>query len=351
MLKTISLSIITDSTPHNTAFSRSNNVAKFIYQGTDPVINNALRDLLRVVQVSRPEDSFFFKTIKGDTKYFTSGIPSEHVRLINTYYISSFTPNQTFYLRGCTAPNARFEYFKKNPHYFFDPGAVSLINPTHYLCYVTSNSISSPSSPIFSLHHTDNLFDSKKIGKNPATCFNLKGELELHSKLRDHPLTLVDLIFFEIQLRNNLLSITSDKLTDYTNHFEQTDIHSRASTLMLELETYYFLAVGSLPFTEIGKYHFLIDILTGHHHILNHLYAAQYNESLISFKYTTMNANYMDSDFRDMKMIGKGNPYLLMRPSLPTLSPENLPLSDTKLVQSNEYKKVSKALGINLNRL
>ena len=339
MLKTINLSTISDSTSHNTSFLKSNKMIKFIYQGTDPITNNALCELLRVVQVSRPEDSFLFKTIEGDTKYFSKGIPLEHIRLLNTYYISSFTPNQTFHLRGCTVPNAHFPHFEKYPHYFFDPGVVGLINPTHYLCYVTSNSIGSPSSPIFALHHTDNLFDNKKIGKNPATCFRLKEELELSSQLLSHPLTLADLFFFEVQLRNNPLSITSDKVKDYTNYVEQTDIHARAVTLMSELETYYYLAVNSLPFTEVGKYHFLIDTLTAHHHILNPLYAVQHHANLLESKYTGF-------DFSGKGMNIGEHPYLLTKPSLPTLFPEDLPLTDIKLVQSKPYRNVLQTLKI-----
>ena len=75
MLKTINLSAISDLTPCNIAFSRSNKVAKFIYHGTDPATNNALCELLKGVQISKPEDSFLFKTLQKDNRYFSSGIP------------------------------------------------------------------------------------------------------------------------------------------------------------------------------------------------------------------------------------------------------------------------------------
>ena len=303
-------------------------------------------EFLKGVQGSGLPDSFLLKSFQENNGYFYSGSTWDHLGTINTHYLSTIAPNETFYARSCTFPTAEIKKFRKIPHYFFDPEALGLLKSDELLAYLTSKALESPSYPGLVLHNLENLVTSKKIPENPATCFKVTGQLKLNPKNLIHPLTLADLLFFEMQFRDNYLSVTSDLKQNYINFVQQNQINSRPIKLMLELETYYRLCIESLPLTELGKYHLLRDILTGHHHILNTLYAVQHNEPLLNSIGISADIDSSSLSFNDDITRKRENPYLLMQSALPDVSPEDFSILDINYLQNLEYKAALERLAI-----
>ena len=98
---------------------------------------------------------------------------------------------------------------------------------------------------------------------------------------------------------------------------------------MLELEDYYRRCLDLLDFTEQGKYHFLSDMLTNHHHILNRLYAVEHNRPSLCPSGIIVDSNIPK----------KRHPYLLTQPALSTFPSGDVFISDISSLTGPEYVK------------